>query len=121
VRALARDILVDRGHDVLTAADGEEALSLSHNRPFDLLITDLVMPKLSGKELAVRLRRARPGLPVVFMSGYAYDAVGDDDLTAGDAFIQKPFSAHDLGTTVRVTLDSLREPDDSPIPAATPS
>ncbi|HEX7526831.1 MAG TPA: response regulator [Gaiellaceae bacterium] len=105
VRALARDILTDKGYDVLTAADGEEAFNLSRDQPFDLLITDMVMPKLSGKELAVRLRRARPGLPVVFMPGYAYDTAGD--LTARDAFIQKPFSAHDLGKTVRVTLDAV--------------
>jgi DNA-binding response OmpR family regulator len=54
------------------------------------------------------------------MSGYAYDAAGGDGLTAGDAFVQKPFSMHDLAATVRVTLDSMQAPDDSPTSAVTP-
>jgi two-component system, cell cycle sensor histidine kinase and response regulator CckA len=105
VRALAREILVVNGYDVIVASDGEEALGLSRDHPFDLLITDIVMPKLSGKELALRLLRAQPGLPVVYMSGYAHDTAGKR-LTADDSFIQKPFSARDLCATVRAKLDS---------------
>jgi two-component system cell cycle sensor histidine kinase/response regulator CckA len=105
VRALAREILVGNGYDVIVASDGEEALGLSRDHPFDLLITDIVMPKLSGKELALRLLRAQPGLPVVYMSGYAHDTAGKR-LTADDSFIQKPFSARDLCATVRAKLDS---------------
>jgi signal transduction histidine kinase/ActR/RegA family two-component response regulator len=121
VRALAQEILVGKGYDVLAAADGEEAFGLAVEHPFDLLITDMLMPKLSGKELVARLRHARPGLPVVLMSGYAYDAAGNDDPTAGDAFIQKPFSMHDLVVTVRATLDSHPAPDGSPTSALTPA
>jgi FixJ family two-component response regulator len=73
----------------------------------------MVMPKLSGKELALRLREDHPVLPVVFMSGYAYAAAGGDEPTAGDASIHKPFSMHDLVATVRAQLDA-RVPDKSP-------
>jgi two-component system, cell cycle sensor histidine kinase and response regulator CckA len=109
VRALTREILVGNGYDVIVASDGDEALGLSRDHPFDLLITDIVMPKLSGKELALRLLRAQPGLPVVYMSGYAHDTAGER-LTADDTFIQKPFTANDLATTVRAKLDSARAP-----------
>ena len=104
VRRLVGAILTGNGYDVQAASDGAEAWARFADRPFDLLLTDLVMPKVSGKELARRLRTARPALPVVFMSGYAYDVAGGE-LDAGDAFVQKPFSAHELGEIVRATLD----------------
>jgi signal transduction histidine kinase len=115
VRELVREILVGEGYDVLVATNGEEALRISSTRPFDLLVTDIVMPKMSGKELAARLRRSRPDLRIVCMSGYAYDAVGGDGLTPGDGFIQKPFSARELATTVRATLDSVPTPLLTPV------
>ncbi len=103
VRQLARAILVAGGYHVTTAVDGQDALQLA-STPFDLLVTDIVMPKLNGTELAVRLRARRPTLPVVFMSGYSYEVTGGD-LTAADAFIAKPFLPHDLTAIVRQTLD----------------
>jgi signal transduction histidine kinase/ActR/RegA family two-component response regulator len=120
VRALAREILIGKGYDVLTAANGEEALIIAHTHEFDLLLTDMVMPKLSGMELAIRLKRAHPRLHVVFMSGYSYDATAGV-LSTDDAFVQKPFSPHDLATTIRTTLDSMQAPRDSAISAPTPA
>jgi DNA-binding response OmpR family regulator len=126
VRALAHEILVADGYDVIAAADGEEALSFARDHRFDLLITDIVMPKLSGKELARLLISAQPGLCVVYMSGYAHDAAGDR-LTAGDAFIQKPFPAPDLCATVRAKNSnrakrrSRRSPEHRPSEAKGPT
>ncbi|MGZ8782556.1 MAG: response regulator [Gaiellaceae bacterium] len=113
VRTLVQAILLGKGYDVLVAADGEEAIRLSRTEPFDLLLTDMVMPKMSGKELAASLRRTRPGLPVVFMSGYAHDVAGNDEANAAAVFIQKPFASHDLAATVRALLDSRPAADDA--------
>jgi signal transduction histidine kinase/ActR/RegA family two-component response regulator len=107
VRALARDILVGKGYDVVAAEDGEEALSLFSEHQVDLVLTDMVMPKLHGRGLAAALRRVSPALPIVFMSGYAHD-VGGEDLSDGDAFVQKPFAAHDLTRAIRTALDAGR-------------
>ncbi|HEX4930215.1 MAG TPA: response regulator [Gaiellaceae bacterium] len=121
VRSLLRTILAGKGYDVLVASDGPEAVRLARTEPFDLLITDMVMPKMSGKELVDQLRRSRPGLRVVSMSGYAHEAAGSDGLNPRDGFIQKPFSAHDLGAIVRLTLDSVRALDDSRVQTPTPA
>jgi CheY-like chemotaxis protein len=64
------EALTDFGHTVLLAADGEEALQLAESNPFDVLVTDLAMPRLTGWELIPRLRARRAGLPVVVMTGY---------------------------------------------------
>jgi signal transduction histidine kinase/CheY-like chemotaxis protein len=105
VSRLVGAILVDNGYDVLTADNGEEALRIAAVEPFDLLVTDVVMPKMSGKELVLALRVSRPDLRVVWMSGYAHDAVGGASLSAGDVFIQKPFSADELARAVRASLE----------------
>jgi two-component system cell cycle sensor histidine kinase/response regulator CckA len=63
-----------------------------------------MMPKLSGKVVVERLLSERPDLPIIFISGYAHDVLGEG-LRATDAFLQKPFSAHDLSVAVRVSLD----------------
>ena len=65
------EMLRDAGFDVLLAADGQQALEIAALNDFDLLLTDLRMPRLSGNELVRRLREGRPGLPVVVMTGYA--------------------------------------------------
>ncbi len=65
------DMLRDAGFEVLLAVDGQQALEMAAEHPFDLLLTDLRMPRLSGNELVRRLRAERPGLPVVVMTGYA--------------------------------------------------
>jgi len=108
VRELARDILRASGYTVLEARNGAEALLLCerHQGPLDMLLTDVVMPRMSGRELAERLAPLRPELSVLFMSGYTDDAViRHGVLAAGTAFLQKPFTPAALVLRVRETLD----------------
>jgi two-component system cell cycle sensor histidine kinase/response regulator CckA len=108
IRALARLALQSFGYVVIAAADGEEgvAIGLAAERPLDLLITDLVMPKLSGREAAERLRPAHPGMKVLFISGYTDDAVVRHGvLQEGVAFLHKPFTPTALARKVREVLD----------------
>ena len=107
VRALAREILEMCGYTVLAAANGQEALDLAaaHDGPIHLLLTDVVMPGLSGGEVAQRMRELRPGIKVIFMSGYPDDAIVQHGvLDAEQAFVQKPFSIEDLSGRVRAIL-----------------
>ena len=104
VRQLTRDLLSREGYDVVVAAEGEEALELAREQRFDLVITDMVMPKLSGKIVAARLLGEQPHLPIIFISGYAHDILGEG-LGASEAFLQKPFSAQELSLAVRTSLD----------------
>ena len=104
VRDLARDLLIAAGFDVATADGADAALEL--DGPFDLLLTDVVMPATSGPALAERLRATQPDLPVVFMSGYTDDVLGDDVLALpGTSFLRKPFGAEALVDAVRSSLD----------------
>ena len=108
VRELARDILRASGYTVLEARNGPEALLLCerHQGPLDMLLTDVVMPRMSGRELAERLAPLRPDLSVLYMSGYTDDAViRHGVLGAGTAFLQKPFTPAALVLRVRETLD----------------
>ncbi len=108
IRTLARDILEARGYTVLTAADGEEALRLAeaHAGPIHALLTDVVMPKLTGPELAERLLRTRRDTKVVFMSGYTGDLIGEYGiLRVGAPFVGKPFSPDLLLRKLREALD----------------
>jgi two-component system, cell cycle sensor histidine kinase and response regulator CckA len=108
VRTLARRILEQSGYTVLDAPDGEQALRLvaAGERPPDLLLTDVVMPRLGGQALAGRLLERHPGLKVIFMSGYAGEAIArEGGLEIGDAFIQKPFTPASLMQLVREVLD----------------
>jgi CheY-like chemotaxis protein len=96
---------------VIEARNGPEALLLSerHQGPLDLLLTDVVMPRMSGRELAERLTPLRPDLSVLYMSGYTDDAViRHGVLRAGTAFLQKPFTPAILVDRVRETLDLSR-------------
>jgi PAS domain S-box-containing protein len=105
VRRYVSTVLVQAGYRVLLAADGTEALRIADDEHIDLLLTDVVMPKISGPELAERLR-----LPVLFMSGYTGDLVEQHKLLQpGTAYIQKPFTAGDLKRKIRVALDDARE------------
>jgi len=109
VRDLAVRILREAGYTVLAASDGDEALRVaaSHGAPIDLLLTDVVMPGMSGKELAQRLAAGQPGIRVLFTSGYVDDAVVlDGILREGLPFLPKPFSQEDLLLRVRETLDA---------------
>ena len=107
VRALAVETLSRRGYRVLHAESGEAALMLAqtHDGPIHLLLSDVVMPGMKGPELADRMRVLRPGIRVLFMSGYAADVVTPNDLREA-RLVSKPFSPADLVATVRATLDA---------------
>ena len=109
VRELARRILDGSGYAVLTAANGGEALLACerHAGPIHLVLTDVVMPLMSGRALADRLARVRPEARVLYMSGYTDNAiVHHGRLDAGTHFIGKPFNATDLARKVREVLDA---------------
>jgi PAS domain S-box-containing protein len=106
VRDLAHDVLTAAGFAVQVAADGEQALAASRDEGFDLLVTDVVMPGMSGPELAATLRERIPALPVLYMSGYTDDVLDDEALAAPrTAFLRKPFGRGDLERAVRALLD----------------
>jgi two-component system cell cycle sensor histidine kinase/response regulator CckA len=108
VRQLVAEILETSGYAVLQAADGPSALELirRHSDPIDLLLTDVVMPGMSGPEVAQAVTSMRPGTEVLYMSGYTDSAIGHHGvLEPGIAFLQKPFSADDLTRKVRSLLN----------------
>jgi signal transduction histidine kinase/ActR/RegA family two-component response regulator len=109
VRKLARRALEASGYTVLPAASPLEALEIAarHQGHLDLLLTDVMMPDLNGRQLADRLTASRPGLAVLFMSGYAEDAiVHHGRLDPDTAFLQKPFAPETLAHKVRAMLDA---------------
>ena len=109
VRRLARSILQANGYTVLEAHHGKEAILLSgrHEGPIHLMITDIVMPEMSGRELAERLKPSRPDMKVLFMSGYTDKAiVHHGELDPGTEFLQKPFTPDALLRKVREGLDA---------------
>jgi two-component system cell cycle sensor histidine kinase/response regulator CckA len=109
VRALAREILRLNGYAVIEARHAREALLLSeaHRGPIHLMLTDIVMPGMSGGELARRLRAQRPATRVLYMSGYADDAIFRNALPGKEtAFLEKPFTAAVLSRKVREVLDA---------------
>jgi hypothetical protein len=107
VRALAREVLRRHGYIVLEARHGLDALRAAerHRDPIHLLITDVVMPHLSGRDLAERLASLRPEMKVLFMSGYTDHAIMQRHLTPGAAFLQKPFTPEAFARKVRTVLD----------------
>ena len=107
VRQLVREILERDGYNVIEAVDAETALAAteSSGERVDLLVTDVVMPGMSGPEFARTLTRDRPDLKVLYMSGYSAEAVAGNGLgDPGSAFLQKPFRARELSDTVRGLL-----------------
>jgi CheY-like chemotaxis protein len=82
------------------------ALCEAHEGPIDLLVTDVVMPELSGREFAERALKLRPGVKVMFMSGHTQDVILKEGIQKGTAFLQKPFTPVGLAQKVRETLDS---------------
>ena len=108
VRALARDVLEMNGLRVLEALDVADAVRLAetHPGPIDLLITDVVMPQMSGPELARRILELRPGTKVVYMSGYTDDALGHHGVLDPDiVLLPKPFTPESLMQHLRLALD----------------
>jgi signal transduction histidine kinase/ActR/RegA family two-component response regulator len=107
VRMLAEDVLVDVGHRVLTAGNGVEALETAEafEGSIDLLITDVVMPGMSGPELAARLARARPAMGILYVSGYTDQTLMHRGvIEAGTAFLSKPFTPEALVARVSELL-----------------
>ncbi len=110
VRAIARIALETNGFKVLAAASGAEAIHLTEKHPGEihLLISDVVMPEMGGRQLVERMRTLRPGLRVLYISGYTDDAVLHHGVsTATDAFLQKPFTPLGLNRKVRAVLDRV--------------
>jgi CheY-like chemotaxis protein len=107
VRRMVLAILRQNGYRLLEAADGTEALSLSesYDEPIDLLITDVVMPGMNGRELADRMLRQRPALKVLYISGYTADVLAPQGvLDPGVAYMAKPFSPRELSCKIREVL-----------------
>lgn len=107
VRSLTAEVLRRSGFEVIDAQDGVEALRVASafDRPIHLLLTDIVMPQMNGRDLAQHIRAARPETKVLFMSGYTDHAVVHRELTAGAPFLQKPFTPDALARKVRGLLD----------------
>ena len=107
VRSLLQRVLISAGYRVLSASNGGEALLICEKpEPVDLLLTDVIMPRMSGKELADRLTAMRPGLKVLFASGYTDDALEPHGVrAAGQHFLAKPFNVSDLRRKIREVLD----------------
>jgi PAS domain S-box-containing protein len=108
IRALATEFLCGQGYSVLHAMDGNEALRIAdgHEDLIHLLVTDIVMPNLGGKELAHRLRQLRPEIKVLFMSGYPdHPALNPEAGEQPEAILQKPFLLDALACKVRSVLD----------------
>jgi CheY-like chemotaxis protein len=112
VRRLVRAVLESNGYKVLLATRGEDALSLADGNkgPINLMITDLVMPGMSGRELAERLAPKRPEMKVLYMSGYTDDTVVRHQVLDPDTpFLQKPFKPESLARKVREVLDTRQQ------------
>ncbi len=108
IRNLAVEILGQYGYEILSAGDGEEALAIvgEHKGEISLLLTDVVMPRMGGRELYERLRQLRPGIKVLYMSGYTDNAIIHHDvLDPGIAFLQKPYSPISLLRKVKDVLE----------------
>ncbi len=108
VRQLTRTMLTRLGYQVIEAASGNEALEKYRediNR-IDLLITDVVMPGMNGRELQEAMRRLRPGIKTLFVSGYTDDVIANHGiLEAGVHFVAKPFSSGKLASKIREVIE----------------
>jgi two-component system, cell cycle sensor histidine kinase and response regulator CckA len=113
VRSAVGESLQMRGYSVLRARHGREALMICrrHEGPIHLLLTDVVMPQMTGPELAQRISLLRPEIKVLYVSGYTSDALAQHNMIApGTAFLQKPFTPEALARQVRAVLDSRPRP-----------
>lgn len=113
VRGITARMLQQLGFQIVEASDGAEALRVVQDlSSIALLFTDVVMPNMDGSELAARLRRKNPSLPVVFMSGYAEALRGKFELQIPDAlYLEKPFGAHEVGDVIHRVMSAEPEGD----------
>jgi CheY-like chemotaxis protein len=108
LRVMIRETLEMAGYTVLEAAEPEEAIAKvrAHEGPIDLMLTDVILPQMSGPNLAATLEQVRPRVRVLFMSGYTADAIGSRGvLPPGTQFIAKPFTADAVLRKLRAVLD----------------
>ncbi len=113
LRYLARQFLEKQGYRVIDAADGAVAvqIAVAHEGVIHLLLTDVIMPGMNGRELAQRISEIRPNVKVLYMSGYTENVIGrNGTLDAGVRLLQKPFTLRDLKSKVREVLDSTPFP-----------
>ncbi len=102
IRQLVRSVLINSGYYVLDAASPEQAMRIMDATPrLDLLVTDVVMPTINGREFAIRMIARRPGLRVLFISGFEFE-IGEEG--PGSQFLQKPFRIPDLLNRVQEML-----------------
>ena len=110
VVSLVREMLLREGYQVLGASEGTEALQIAreHPEPIDMLLTDIVMPELNGRELAGRLKAMKPALKVLYMSGFMKETILKyySISITGIPFLQKPFTRETLARKVREVLDA---------------
>jgi len=108
VRAIVTQMLASKGFEVTPAADADEALACADGpNPFDVVLSDLVMPDVNGRDLVAEIKRRQPHAAVIYMSGYSDDAVRRRGvLEPGSAFIEKPFSSDELVRRIRALLDA---------------
>ncbi|HKE10757.1 MAG TPA: response regulator, partial [Myxococcota bacterium] len=111
VGRLAERVLTEAGYTVVYASNGLEARERfgEHGGAIDLLVTDVVMPRMGGLQLAGLLRAEQPGLRVLFLSGYNDGAVLNGRAESGTGFLGKPFTAEGLSNEVRRLLDAANE------------
>jgi CheY-like chemotaxis protein len=111
IRTLAARALTACGYEVVSASGGIEALTLARTMPrLDVLLTDVVMPQLSGPQLAERIRARQPAPCVIYMTGWVDDAIMRLELDANVALLRKPFTPDGLARAVRAALDSRWAP-----------
>jgi signal transduction histidine kinase/CheY-like chemotaxis protein len=114
VQSLLLDILARHGYQVVVASDGAQALEAAARIDLgpDLLVTDLTMPGMTGRDLACRLQSGYPGLPVIYISGHNQDAVlNEDDESRRNTFLQKPFTPNEILRTIRDVLNATNDGD----------
>ena len=107
VRLIVRRVLRDQGYAILEARDGNEALRVCAQKgdTIDLVLSDVIMPGMGGRELSRALAASRPGLPILFMSGYNDGELAGSGTDLATPVLAKPFTAETLATQVREALD----------------
>lgn len=110
VRHLASRMITWMGNQVLEARHGREALATieEHNGPVHLVLTDIKMPGMNGRELGRHIEQRWPGKPILYMSGFASEVFRDGLLEPGAPFLSKPFTQDDLASRIRTLLETDR-------------